>query len=55
VISSPGALPKQFGINDYIDHDTQFEKSYIEPMKSITDNIGWEVGNKQLTLEDMFG
>ena len=55
VISSPGALPKQFGIDDYIDHDTQFEKSYIEPMKSITDNIGWEVGNKQLTLEDMFG
>jgi DNA polymerase elongation subunit (family B) len=54
VISSPGALPKQFNLDQYVDHDTQFEKSFIEPMKSITDNIGWSVGS-QKTLEDMFG
>lgn len=54
VISSPGALPKQFKIDEYIDHDTQFDKSFIEPMKSITDNIGWSVG-RQKTLEDLFG
>lgn len=54
VISSPGALPKEFKITQYIDHDTQFDKTFIEPMKSITDNIGWSVGN-QKTLEDMFG
>lgn len=54
VISSPGTLPKQFNLEQYVDHDTQFEKSFIEPMKSITDNIGWSVGS-QKTLEDMFG
>jgi DNA polymerase elongation subunit (family B) len=55
VISSPGGLPKQFNIDVYVDHEKQFEKTFIEPMKSITDNIGWHVGKKQLTLEDMFG
>jgi len=54
VISSPGALPKQFNIDQYVDHDTQFEKSFIEPMKTIVDNVGWTIG-KQKTLEDMFG
>lgn len=54
VISSPGALPKQFNIEQYVDHDTQFEKSFTEPMKTIVDNVGWTIG-KQRTLEDMFG
>jgi DNA polymerase elongation subunit (family B) len=54
VISSPGALPKQFNLEQYVDHDTQFDKSFIEPMKSIVDNIGWSVG-RQKTLEDLFG
>jgi DNA polymerase elongation subunit (family B) len=56
VLSSPGAVPKQFNIEQYIDYDTQFDKSFVEPMKSIVENIGWTVGEqKQLTLEDMFG
>jgi DNA polymerase elongation subunit (family B) len=54
VISSPGVLPKQMNLDLYIDHDTQFDKSFVEPMKSITDNIGWSFGS-QKTLEDMFG
>ena len=55
IISSPGALPKQFNLGEYIDYDTQFQKTFAEPMNSIVGTFGWSIGNKQLTLEDMFG
>jgi DNA polymerase elongation subunit (family B) len=53
VITAPGMLPKELNLDRYIDYDMQFEKTFIEPMKSITDNIGWSI-SKQQTLEDMF-
>ena len=42
VISCPADLPKQFGLDQYIDKDMQYTKSFLEPLKSITDVIGWE-------------
>ena len=30
VISYPGRLPKEFGLDKYIDYDVQFEKSFLE-------------------------
>ncbi len=54
VISISQALPKQFGVDEYIDYQKQFEKSFLEPMKTITESIGWKVEQGQATLEDFF-
>ena len=56
VISCPGELPKQLGLEKYIDYNTQFDKSFLEPIRSITDAIGWktEVKQQRATLEDLF-
>jgi len=53
VIASTGLLPKEFGLEQYIDYDTQFEKGYLDPMNIILSVIGW-TAEKQSTLEDFF-
>jgi len=53
VISCPQTLPKQLGLDKYIDYNKQFEKSFLEPMKSIADSAGWKV-EKIMTLEDFW-
>ena len=55
VISFPNRLPKEFDIQEYIDYDTQFEKSFIEPIKVILDCLGWETEKSGNTLESFFG
>ena len=37
----------------YEDYDMQFDKSFVEPIKSVFDAIGWEI-EKRSTLEDFF-
>lgn len=53
VISYPVRLPKEFGLDMYVDYETQFDKSFIEPIKVILDCIGWGV-EKRNSLEDFF-
>jgi DNA polymerase elongation subunit (family B) len=53
VISVPDELPKELGLDKYIDYDIQLQKSFIEPIKSILETIGWEV-EKTSTLESFF-
>jgi DNA polymerase elongation subunit (family B) len=53
VISYPSRLPKEFDMDQFIDYNIQFEKSFIEPIKIILDCIGWKT-EKQNTLEDFF-
>lgn len=53
VISFPVRLPKEFELQQYIDYETQFEKTFIEPMKIILDCIGWKV-ERQNTIEAFF-
>lgn len=53
VIATPDVLPKEFNLDKYIDRDTQFEKTFLEPIKSITDVIGWRT-EKINTIEDFF-
>jgi DNA polymerase elongation subunit (family B) len=54
VISYPVRLPKEFGIQEYIDYDTQFEKAFLEPIKVILDCMNWTT-EKSSSLEDFFG
>ena len=54
VISFPVRLPKEFGMEKYIDYDMQFDKCFMEPMKIILDCIGWQT-EKRNSLDDFFG
>ena len=53
VIAYPNILPREFGLNQYIDYDTQFEKSFLEPLRTILDAVGWKV-EEEVSLEDFF-
>lgn len=46
-------LPKEFELTQYIDYDTQFEKTFLDPIKIILDAMGWNA-EKQNNLEDFF-
>jgi len=54
VIATADYIPKEFNLDKYIDRDIQFSKAFLEPLKSITEVIGWEVEHRS-TLEDFFG
>ena len=53
VIATPEDLPDEFNLDKYVDRDTQFDKSFLEPLRSITTVIDWEV-EQVSTLEDFF-
>jgi DNA polymerase elongation subunit (family B) len=53
VISFPQVLPDELDIKKYIDYNTQFEKSFVEPLKIILDSIGWKTEHVS-SLEDFF-
>jgi DNA polymerase elongation subunit (family B) len=53
VIACPSVLPKEFGMDLYIDRGMQWSKSFLEPIKTITEAVGWEVEHKA-TLESFF-
>jgi len=54
VISALNELPPEFGLDGYIDHDTQFDKTFLEPLRAILTVISWDE-EKRSTLEDFFG
>jgi hypothetical protein len=37
-----------------VDYETQFQKSFLEPIRSLLEVVGWQV-EKVNTLEDFFG
>ena len=53
VISFIQDFPKELNLDKYIDYELQFEKSFIDPLKSILDVIGWNV-EKTVNLELFF-
>lgn len=53
VISVLDTLPVEFKLDKYVDYNKQFEKTFLEPLKSILDVIGWS-HEKRNTLEDFF-
>jgi DNA polymerase elongation subunit (family B) len=54
VVSFPNRLPKEFELQQYIDYDLQFSKSFIEPIKIILDCMGWTVETTN-SLDSFFG
>ena len=53
VVAFISELPREFGLNSYIDYDTMFTKSFLDPLKVILDVIGWKTEHTA-TLEDFF-
>ena len=54
VISFVSALPKEFELEKYIDYETQFQKSFVEPLGVILDKIGWTT-EPVSSLDSFFG
>lgn len=48
-----GKIPKELDIHKYIDYNTMFEKSFIEPLNQIVEGLGWSTHPKA-SLEDLF-
>jgi DNA polymerase elongation subunit (family B) len=47
-------IPPELNLARFADYDTMFEKSFLEPMNTILDGIGWSA-KPQATLEGLFG
>ena len=54
VISFISEFPREIGVDKYIDYELQFNKAFLEPLKTILDAIGWNV-EKTVNLELFFG
>ena len=52
-ISFFGDLPHEFGLEKYVDYQTQFEKSFLEPLKNVLQCIGWQ-HEKVITIGSFF-
>jgi len=53
VISYITKLPKEFKLDDYIDHDIMFQKTFLDPLSFILNSIGWSY-EKKASLEAFF-
>ena len=41
VIAFVNSIPQEFDLDKYIDYEMQFEKSYLDPIKTALDVLGW--------------
>ena len=53
VISYITKLPNEFKLQEYIDHDTMFQKTFLDPLSFILNSIGWSY-EKKASLEAFF-
>lgn len=54
IISFPNYLPKELKLHDHIDYNQQFDKTFKEPLKLVSDAINWQLEHVN-TLESFFG
>jgi DNA polymerase elongation subunit (family B) len=54
VIAFISELPKEFNLEQYIDYDTQFDKTFVDPLKTIIEPLNWSA-EEVSSLEDFFG
>tara|TARA_Y100001973_G_scaffold82268_1_gene121558 strand:+ start:1 stop:1188 length:1188 start_codon:yes stop_codon:yes gene_type:complete len=55
VITFISKLPKEFDLHGYIDYETQFQKSFMDPLRFILGAIKWQIdASDSNTIEDFF-
>ena len=48
-------LPKEFDLHGYVDYETQFNKSFMDPLRFILGAIKWNIdASDSNTIEDFF-
>ena len=53
VITFNSLIPPEFKLEEYIDYDMMFEKSFLDPLNALLVSVGWQV-KEQATLEGLF-
>lgn len=53
VIAVSDVLPPEFELEEYIDRDKQFEKTFVDPISKITDIVGWKIETGGGSLLDL--
>ena len=53
IIAFSNVIPTELDLHKYIDYDTQYEKSFVEPLKIVLDSIGWKTEHVS-SLADFF-
>ena len=53
VFAVPQVLPNELGLQEYVDYEKQFEKTFKEPLNHLCEVVGWSL-DKRYTLDDFF-
>jgi DNA polymerase elongation subunit (family B) len=53
VIAFPDKLPKEFELQNYVDYEKMWNKSFVEPLSSLTTLVGWDM-EKRNSIDDFF-
>ena len=53
VFAVPQVLPNELGLQEYVDYEKQFEKTFKEPLSHLCEVVGWSL-DKRYTLDDFF-
>jgi DNA polymerase elongation subunit (family B) len=53
VIATSSRVPEEMKLEELIDYETQFEKTFVEPLNNILTVIGWNL-EKEHTLAELF-
>ena len=54
VIAFPEYLPKEFGLDRYVDYGTMFDKAFLAVVRPVLDAMNWRE-EAVVSLEDFFG
>ena len=54
VITFNNGIPKEFGIEQYVDYEMMFEKAFLDPLNTLVQTVGWELKEKA-SLKGLFG
>jgi DNA polymerase elongation subunit (family B) len=53
VISFQSSIPKEFDLDRFVDYQTQYEKKFLNPLRTILDTVGW-YEEERSTLDSLF-